>query len=423
MSIDENNGFNSNTLAMEIDNGYSVITDSDGNPIIHAGEVLEGFMTSSAVTNNKVCVAAASATETFENGELFTVYLTPSAAEMSIYRTTESAATIVTAAQNNARSAGIQIGDVDYNGSINSMDAASLMVACGRNQIGDSNTNIMPILYAYLKRDYSGSAGADIVGKYRLFYTDENNTEKPIDPRCMNCYDESYCVVAANRVDTRMINGNDSQEILKYSAKIGSGGSYTGMVGMDIDSVETLNTVSIAENEVAVTATTKSIIYEYNMNVPILTTLTVDGNNTYWLPALIYKYNYTNNASLNPVDVYHEVAAEYTYPTATAWVAATAVHLNMPIIGRVVEPMDYVDVYAQINNDNPIYCQFTDEITNKAVLICGYTLYSDGTGAYQIMNPEISSTKPFTIVSISEMLDGSALVYPSDNYTWEQAYY
>lgn len=107
MSIDENNGFNSNTLAMEIDNGYSVITDSDGNPIIHAGEVLEGFMTSSAVTNNKVCVAAASATETFENGELFTVYLTPSAAEMSIYRTTESAATIVTAAQNNARSAGI----------------------------------------------------------------------------------------------------------------------------------------------------------------------------------------------------------------------------------------------------------------------------------------------------------------------------
>ena len=39
------------------------------------------------------------------------------------------------------------------------------------------------------------------------------------------------------------------------------------------------------------------------------------------------------------------------------------------------------------------------------------------------MNPEISSTKPFTIVSISEMLDGSALVYPSDNYTWEQAYY
>ncbi len=423
MSIDGNSGFNSDTLAVEIDNGYSVMTDSDGKPIIQTGEVLEEFMTSSAVTNNKVCVAAASTAETFENGELFTVYLTASEGEMSVYTKSESTATIVTATQRITRSAGIKVGDVNYDGSINARDATKLMIACDRNQIGDSTINIMPILYAYLKRDYSENAGADIVGKYRLFYTDENNAEKPIDPRCMNCYDESYCVVAANRVDTRMINDNDSQEILDYSAAIGSGGSYTGMVGMDIDSVETLNTVSIAENEVAATATTKSIIYEYNMNVPILTTLTVDGNNTYWLPALISKYNYTNNASLNPVDVYHEVAAEYTYPTATAWVAATAVHLNMPIIGRVVEPMDYVDVYAQINNDNPIYCQFTDEITNKAVLICGYTLYSDGTGDYQIMNPEISSTKPFTIVSISEMLDGSALVYPSDNYTWEQAYY
>ncbi len=424
MSIDGNSGFNSDTLAVEIDNGYSVMTDSDGKPIIQTGEVLEGFMTSSAVTNNKVCVAAASAAETFENGELFTVYLTPSAAEMSIYRTTESAATIVTAAQNNARSAGIKVGDVDYNGSISSMDAASLMVACGRNQIGDSNTNIMPILYAYLKRDYSEYSGTDIIGKYRLFYTDENNVKKPIDPRCMNCYDESYCIVAANTVDTRMINDNDSQEILDYSAAIGSGGSYTGMVGMDIDSVETLNTVSSAESEVAAAAA-RSVIYRYNMDVTIFNDMSINGINTFWLPALISKHNYDYKVDLVPAQEFENVCQQN--PTFDAntdpelWVMKTLGQYDVwPFLfdgGK-----DYIRVYDAINGDKPIYCQFTNGYTSKAVLICGYTLYSDGTAIYQIMDPEYATMRT-TYVSQTEMLNGSTLAYPATGYTWHRGYY
>ncbi len=275
MSIDGNSGFNSDTLALEIEDSYSVMLNPDGKPILQVGEVIEGFMTSSAVTNNKICVAVASDTVTFENGEMFTVYLTSSDAEMAVYRTSESIATIVTATHSNARNAGIMVGDVDYNGIIDSIDASYLMIACRENKIGDDDDFIMPILYAYLKRDYSENEGNDIVNKYGLSFTDGGEVN-PIDPRCMNCYDEEYCVVASGTVDTRMINANDSQEILDYTTTVGSGGLYDGMVGTDINDVDAL-TASSAMMFEATPKASKTAIYRYNMDVEIFNTMTING--------------------------------------------------------------------------------------------------------------------------------------------------
>lgn len=50
-----------------------------------------------------------------------------------------------------------------------------------------------------------------------------------------------------------------------------------------------------------------------------------------------------------------------------------------------------------------------------------YTLYSDGTATYRIMDPEYSTMRT-TSVSQTEMLNGSSLVYPSTGYTWRRGY-
>ncbi len=83
---------------------------------------------------------------------------------------------------------------------------------------------------------------------------------------------------------------------------------------------------------------------------------------------------------------------------------------------------DYIRVYEAINGDKPIYCQFTNGYTSKAVLICGYTLYSDGTAIYRIMDPEYATMRT-TYVSQTEMLNGSTLAYPATGYTWNRGYY
>lgn len=85
MSVAGNTGFDNNTFAMEIANNYQVLTDSDGNPLVKLDEVLSGFeyASSISVTDNRICVAVASASESDINGALFTIYCTPSNAMTS----------------------------------------------------------------------------------------------------------------------------------------------------------------------------------------------------------------------------------------------------------------------------------------------------------------------------------------------------
>lgn len=78
MSIDNNAGFDSNTMTLEIDDGYTVLTDASGNPIVQKGTALSNGSVASAISTDgdTVCVAAAMNAFCDEDGAMFTVYAT-----------------------------------------------------------------------------------------------------------------------------------------------------------------------------------------------------------------------------------------------------------------------------------------------------------------------------------------------------------
>lgn len=87
MSVEGNMGFNNNTLIMDIDNGYTVLTDAAGEPVVEKGSVLSDALISTAANGNVVGVATAMENTTVQNGELFTVYFvadTNSIAKLSV---------------------------------------------------------------------------------------------------------------------------------------------------------------------------------------------------------------------------------------------------------------------------------------------------------------------------------------------------
>lgn len=78
VSIEENTGFDGNTLVLEVANGYQAYTDNDDMLILQNGNVLANALISGSVSENgeKICIATAAANTCSADGELFTFYMT-----------------------------------------------------------------------------------------------------------------------------------------------------------------------------------------------------------------------------------------------------------------------------------------------------------------------------------------------------------
>lgn len=241
MNIAENQGFNYNTLAMEIETGFEVLTDSDGNPIVKLGDVLDGFSSSCALSDDgsKLCVAVASANRSSQDGELFTVYCNPTtlglSTAISSRNTSVQPATITPPCPEqviNTRDTNDSIvGDIDSDSTVNSYDAYLLLV--GINDFYDFHTDLTRrtyIRYSYLRGEWGTSA----FGEY---YPDVTS------PYAVNCKDtqEAYDNWYEDRLETRVIDSNDSDEILFYAATTGAGNTYTptdiARVGVEFNSI------------------------------------------------------------------------------------------------------------------------------------------------------------------------------------------
>lgn len=77
-SLARNTGFDSNTLKLNVEDGYTVLTDADNKPIIQKGEIVSGSLVAGAISEDgsAICVAFAGK-ECTVDGTLFTYYVLP----------------------------------------------------------------------------------------------------------------------------------------------------------------------------------------------------------------------------------------------------------------------------------------------------------------------------------------------------------
>ena len=220
MSIDGNTGFQSNTLALQLDENYEVLKTADGNPVLQTGEVLEDFHAFAAENDNKICVAMASSFTTSCDGDLFTIYAT----EKENAEICSSNVAVITAPEDSISPFSVNavfvphVGDIDGSSTINAADAAELYGVVSKN--GGS------ISYAALKN----------ANYFRTVFPSKTYPGVT-DRRVANCWNAEGWRDIQNQtgIDPRVIDKQDGDEILEYAACAGAGKFYDGLVGKEID--------------------------------------------------------------------------------------------------------------------------------------------------------------------------------------------
>lgn len=210
MSVDNNTGFNANTLTLDIANGYTVITNDENNPIVQKDKVLAEANIAGAVSQDgtTLCVAVGSGVQCEADGQMFTVYFDKNHHADSDFvsvQNTEfsiSSGDIITTSGAGlyAQYGYYYVGDTDNNGIVNSSDAADIYTAV-RNR-GDS------------------------------FCIDEDFFDFNREVYFVNSYfPNAECYLAPDATENLFIDNADGDAILVYSANTGAGNSDNSHIG------------------------------------------------------------------------------------------------------------------------------------------------------------------------------------------------
>ena len=188
-----------------------------------------------------------------------------------------------------------------------------------------------------------------------------------ISALCPDCYQASDDGVV------NLITADDAQEILTASAHAGLGTYYNTRVGTLVGGM-----IDYSGNIPSVATT----VYEKTLNVPFV------GNpdGVCWLSSILSKHNYMYNTNLSLDNAKAQLLA--AYPNSgplvgnMTWIQRACNYFNVGY-HYISHPGTYVDMYGQINYNNPVYMG----LGGHAVLLRGVKIKSDGTGEYTVMDP------------------------------------
>ncbi len=195
VSISGNTGFSGKSVKLDIGSA-DIIVDESGTPVVDSGDVLDNSLISSAENNGIVMLAAASADELDSDGELFTFYVASDLAEVSVIDVDAEVA-VTDAVMPMASLHSYKIGDVTYDGYINSIDSTHILMAID---------------------EYRKTIGAAENADVSLpVYVANSNLSKYFP------YDPIEFAEAADCDKNDMIKEDDAQNVLKYYAELSVG--------------------------------------------------------------------------------------------------------------------------------------------------------------------------------------------------------
>lgn len=150
LSLEENAGFDADTITFDIGENNSVLTDNAGNPIVTKEYLLEDALAAAASYDSTVCVAVAMSDHCTEHGEMFTFYLEggmgASGADVEITNVNEETVQISgSGSLNGGETVGVNTftlyenghwylcyytGDATNDNEVNASDAAKINIMC-----------------------------------------------------------------------------------------------------------------------------------------------------------------------------------------------------------------------------------------------------------------------------------------------------
>lgn len=125
VNINNNSGFATSATKLNVGELADVVVDEAGRPVVTKGDVLDDFITASAVKDGTVVVSSASAKKTNTDGEMFTIYVADNYSGVGVKDITNEP--ILIEADTNAKDTEYRIGNIDNDRYINAVDASILL--------------------------------------------------------------------------------------------------------------------------------------------------------------------------------------------------------------------------------------------------------------------------------------------------------
>ncbi len=209
VNVENNSGFVSNTLNLEVEDGYTIVTDNAGAPAVKSGNVTRSALYRAACNENRICIATASGTSCRADGELFTFYVVAddpaSAKDMSI--------------------ASFDVESTDRSGLI--CDSPSDYIT-GFYMIGNVENGNTPNIHVVNASD----AARILIEVYE--YGNSFNLLTMTNDEFLSYFPDAIYKGAGDVNGNNVCDNVDAADILDYAAIIGSGQTYSGNIGRQI---------------------------------------------------------------------------------------------------------------------------------------------------------------------------------------------
>lgn len=166
--------------------------------------------------------------------------------------------------------------------------------------------------------------------------------------------------------------------------------------------------------------------YQKNLPVPIVPNVNINGG-LCWAAAIASKHDYLHGATATATDVYYILKGMYnTTPYGVPeWIKKGYQYFNIPCT-TFYRMVDCVEIFNNIENNNPIHIDGFDNNVGHSVLISGITINNDGSGIYRLVD---SNRMSYVDIAVSEatMIGENNFVYATGyGYTftdWTRSYY
>lgn len=213
VSVSGNTGFNANTIKLDIDNGYSVVTDETGCPVVTSGSNFSNSIFGSAYREDTVCVTLATADLLRANGDILTIYFT--------------AEDGVTSGFASLASVDAELGFISSSGTIQNPETAGTNCKVFTGEDGH-------LYYGFYSGDANNDDNVNSVDASLVLSAISN---APNNALPVISYNFSYYfpeIIYKEQPDANrngIINSNDAQIIVNYSANAGLYENYHDPTG------------------------------------------------------------------------------------------------------------------------------------------------------------------------------------------------